>query len=90
MTFTAKEKEEDITKCVNLRHLSLLCIQLYRQGGQEAYFQGKLYGEAGHYYHRYPATVFFHISPTEEEEEDAFDRDYNEACWRVYGSSSNY
>ena len=70
VTFTAKEKEEDITKCVNLRHLSLLCIQLYRQGGQEAYFQGKLYGEAGHYYHRYPATVFFHISPTEEEEEE--------------------
>ena len=41
------------------------------RGAQEAYFQGKLYGEAGHYYHRYPATVFFHISPTEEEEEDA-------------------
>ena len=40
------------------------------RGAQEAYFQGKLYGEAGHYYHRYPATVFFHISPTEEEEEE--------------------
>ena len=39
------------------------------RGAQEAYFQGKLYGEAGHYYHRYPATVFFHISPTEEEED---------------------
>ena len=34
------------------------------RGAQEAYFQGKLYGEAGHYYHRYPATVFFHKSPT--------------------------
>ena len=35
--------------------------------GQEAYFQGKLYGE-GDYYQRYPATPFFHISDDDEED----------------------
>ena len=34
--------------------------------GQEAYFQGKLYGE-GDYYQRYPATPFFHISDDDED-----------------------
>ena len=65
VTFTGKEKEEKITKCVNLRHLSLLCIQLYRQGGARSIFPREIvWGGSGHYYHRYPATVFFHKSPT--------------------------
>ena len=56
----------------------------YRGGAQEAYFQGKLYGE-GHYYHRYPATAFFHISLSftqdDDDDDDAFDRDCNEAWY---------
>ena len=93
--FYVHEKEEKITNCVNLSHVSLLCIQAGGVGARR-----KKHISKGNCMGRVIITTVTQQQPSFTYLQwrrsrrmmlfGAFDRDYNEACWRVYGSSSNY
>jgi len=76
--FYVHEKEEKITNCVNLSHVSLLCIQAggVAQRARSIFPREIVWG--GSLLPPLPSNSL--ISPTQDDD-DAFDQDYNEAAF---------
>ena len=86
--FYGQGKEEKIMKCVNLSHVSLLCIQAGGFVARNIFPREIVRG--GSLLPPLPSNSIISPTPDDDDAFHAFDQDYNEAGLRVYGSSSNY